>query len=556
MRRLIKKLRKHFLAHKIVGTLVIVLAVWGGYSLFSKLTDTSGDTKYITKRVESGTITETVTSSGQVSASSQVELKSKVSGDVVYLNTVSGQSVPAGALIAQLDARDAVIGLEGARLDLAKLVKPADAVAMLQSENALIDAVQNDKKANDDLVKAYDDGFSTVANAFLDIPDIMTGLDNMLNNYQGGGFLNSFNARLYGEQARIYRDRTVASYIIAKGKYDTGLIHYKNLTRKSATSSLEGLIDETYEMVKSTTDVIKDAKNTADFIRSQQQSGQVSSDGDTAVSSLTTWTNQSNSHLLALLAAKNSIEDGKNAIVSAIQNVREKQEALIKLKEGPDTLDIRSQELLVKQKENVYQDYFIRAPFAGLIAKLDVKKGDSIGSGVSIGTFITHEKLADISLNEVDIAQIKVGQKAVLTFDAVEGLSVMGEVRELDLVGTIDQGVVTYNAKVGFDTDDERIKAGMSTTAAIIINEKQNVLVVPNSAVKTSRGTQAVEVMSEDSKTPQSRTVTIGLSDDSLTEITSGLNVGEIVVTRTILPVTQTTTSAPSLFGGGRTTPR
>lgn len=556
MHRIIKKLKKHFLAHKIIGAVVIVLLAWGGYTLISKLTDTSGDTKYITKKVERGAVTETVTSSGQVSASSQVELKSKVSGDIVYVGVLSGKSVPAGTLIAQLDARDAVIALEGARLDLAKLIKPADAVAMLQSENALADAIQDDKKANDDLIRAYDDGFSAVANAFLDIPDVITGLDNMLNNYQGGGFLNSFNARLYGDQARIYRDRTVASYALAKGKYETSLVDYKNLTRKSATSSLESLIDETYEMVKSTTDAIKDAKNTADFIRSQQQSGQVSSDGDTAVNDLTTWTNESNSHLLALLAARNSIEDGRSMIVSSIQNVREKQEALIKLKEGPDTLDIQSQELAVRQKENVYQDYFVRAPFAGLVAKLDVKKGDSISSGASIGTFITQEKLADISLNEVDIAQIKVGQKAILTFDAVEDLSIMGEVREIDLVGTIDQGVVTYNAKVGFDTENERVKAGMSTTAAIIVDEKRGVLVVPNSAVKTSRGVHTVEIVSENSQIPESRTVTVGLSDDSVTEITSGLDVNDMVVTRTILPSVQTTTAAPSLFGTGRPTSR
>ena len=102
---------------------------------------------------------------------------------------------------------------------------------------------------------------------------------------------------------------------------------------------------------------------------------------------------------------------------------------------------------------------------------------------------ITKQKIAEISLNEVDAAKVKVGQKVTLTFDAIDGLSITGEVSEIDALGTVSQGVVTYGVKIAFDTQDERVKSGMSVSAAIITDVKQNVLLVPNAAVKSNERT-------------------------------------------------------------------
>jgi len=177
---------------------------------------------------------------------------------------------------------------------------------------------------------------------------------------------------------------------------------------------------------------------------------------------------------------------------------------------------------------------------------------------------LTRAKVAEISLNEVDVAKIKVGQKATLTFDAVPDLTIAGVVSQVDLIGTVSQGVVNYGVKIMFDTQDERIKTGMSVSAAIVTDFKAGVLLVPNSAIKQGIDGPMVQVLNGvkiDSNTanlgvtsktlPETVTVQTGLANDTQTEITDGLKEGDQVVTRTI---SGTATSAASASASKTTT--
>jgi HlyD family secretion protein len=105
-----------------------------------------------------------------------------------------------------------------------------------------------------------------------------------------------------------------------------------------------------------------------------------------------------------------------------------------------------------------------------------------------VATLITKQKIAQVSLNEVDITKIKSGQKVNITFDAIENLNITGQVLDVDLVGTVSQGVVSYNVKIGLDIDDERIKSGMSVSASIITDIRQDVVSVPVTANKNPCG--------------------------------------------------------------------
>jgi len=261
-------------------------------------------------------------------------------------------------------------------------------------------------------------------------------------------------------------------------------------------------------------------------------------------------------------------------IQAAQDKIREKQEALLKLKTGADPLDIQSSELTVKQRESALfdakeklADYYVRAPLDGVIAKVDAKKGDSASPASILATLITRQKLAEISLNEVDVAKVKVGQKVTLTFDAVPDLTITGQVAEVDAVGTVSQGVVTYTVKIGFDTQDDRIKPGMSVSAAIVTEAKPNVLLVPNSAVKSQGGVSYVEIVEGDDRNtalaanatgailkniPRRQQVEIGMASDEFTEVTSGLKEGDIIVTRTIQPTAAQTTQTQQQSGGLR----
>jgi hypothetical protein len=131
----------------------------------------------------------------------------------------------------------------------------------------------------------------------------------------------------------------------------------------------------------------------------------------------------------------------------------------------------------------------------------------------------------------------------------------------MDSLGTLTSGVVSYNVTIGFDSLDPRIKPEMSVSAAIITGVKSDVLLVPNSAVKTQNGNSYVQVLV--GQTPENRTVEVGLSNDTQTEIISGINAGDNVVTQTITSGAASTAAStstsnrgglniPGVGGGGR----
>lgn len=586
---------KKILRRKILAGIIALTLIVGGYFVYKKIFGTGNAIRYITAQVHKGTLIVSISGSGQVSASNQVDLKPKASGDIIYVGVKNGQEVEVGTLIAELDARDAQkavrdaeVNLTSARLALEKLKKPADELSLLQAENMLAQAKESKQKAEDDLKKAYEDGFNTVANAFLDLPSIMSGLNDMLFT-NSLGISSQWNIDYYADavksydlKALQYKNDTSASYQTARQKYDKNFVDYKSVNRFSETNAIESLIDETYNTTKGIAGSVKDANNLIQFYQDKlaEQSLKPQAMAATHLASLNIYTGKTNTLLINLLSITRTIQSSKEAILNAERTISEKTESLSKLKSGPDEFDIKSQELSLKQRENSLldaeeklADYFIRAPFSGTIAQLEAKKGDSVSPSTILGTLITKQKIAEISLNEVDIAQIKNGQKVTLTFDAVPTLTISGEVAEVDAIGTVAQGVVTYKMKIAFDTQDERVKTAMSVSAAIITEVKSDVLLVPNSAVKSQGNNRFVEVPAESfqvqsslnpggvtlSQPPNRQTVETGVSNDEFTEIISGLKEGDIVVASIINPQTKTASQQqsgglriPGVPGGGR----
>jgi multidrug efflux pump subunit AcrA (membrane-fusion protein) len=339
-----------------------------------------------------------------------------------------------------------------------------------------------------------------------------------------------------------YKEDTRTKYQTGRDKYDKNLDDYKAASRFSATSTIESLVNETYDTTKSIAESIKSANNLIQFYKDKLVERNLKPNilADTYLSNLSSYTSETNGYLLNLLSAKNTIQSDKEILAGT-------------------GFDIRDQEIKVAQAENSLSeakeklaDYYIRAPFSGVVAKLNVKTGDSASSGSAVATLITRQKIAEISLNEVDVAKVKVGQKVTLTFDAIENLNITGEVTEIDALGTVTQGVVNYSVKIGFDTQNERVKSGMSVSATIITEVRQDVLLVPDAAVK-SNGEQYVEML--ENNVPRNQTVETGLSNDTMTEIKNGLKEGDNVVTQTITGNTTNTTQTTSKNTGGMRIP-
>lgn len=525
---------KHFIKTRKILSMIILLALIGvGYWVYAKSTSTTGETTYITAKVTRGNVVNNITGTGQVSASSQVEIKSKASGELTYLNTAAnGTMVKKGTLIAQVDTRDAALTLESAQIAYEKATKPADAADITEAENKVNDALLSNQKS-------YEDGFNTLVSTFLDLPEIMTGLNNVI--YARTGYLQSETIRSSGQIAVTYRDKAALSYDKTQASYDDLLTEFKNISRTSSTSTLESFVTKAYLLAKDISETLKNTQNAVEYIRSQNDD----TEAETPAGNIASWTAIMNTNVTGLLSAKTSM-------VTTLQDISKARSDLTDLKEGLDSLDLRSQRLSLQQKQNDYQDYFIRAPFDGLLAKLSVKPTDSVSSGTAIGTLVSNQKLTSITLNEVDVSKVSVGQKAKLTFDAIEDLTVDGTVTTVDLIGTVSQGVVNYNVEIVLDTQDERVKSGMSVSASIIVESKEGVLTVPNSAIKTQGAMTYIETGNPPRRIP----VKIGLSDDTSTEILSGLEEGDEVITRTVAGTgtKSTAAAAPSLFGSGTRT--
>jgi len=540
--------------HKIISGFIILAIFGGSYYAYGKFFKTADTISYVTAAVEKGTLIVSVSGSGQVSASDQVDAKAKTSGDIVYVGVKNGQEVKAGTLLAQIDTRDAQkavrdaeIALAGAQLDLEKMKG-------LTTDEGTIRGVK--EKAQSDLEKAYDGGFNNVSNAFLDFPDIMAGLYSVLFDtsidktqwnidYYAGTIKSAvkYNEEISAKVSQ-YRDDASNKYQEARKAYDQAFSDYKNAGRYSDNATIDNLVNETYDTTKVIAEAIKSANNLIQFYKDKltEQNIKPNSLADTHLSSLNSYTGKTNNYLLSLLSAKNTIQTDKENLIGT-------------------TFDISDQEIKVSQAENTLltaketlANCYTYAPFDAIVAEVNVKKGDSV-SGGAVATLVTKKQMAEISLNEVDVAKIKVDQKATLTFDAVENLTLSGKVLEVDTLGTVTQGVVTYGVKIGLDTQDSRVKPGMSVSAAIITNVKQDVLLIPNAAVK-SNGGQYVEVL--ENNIPRNQTVETGLSNDTMTEIISGLKEGDKVITQTITASVATATQTQSSsfripgMGGGR----
>ncbi len=162
----------------------------------------------------------------------------------------------------------------------------------------------------------------------------------------------------------------------------------------------------------------------------------------------------------------------------------------------------------VRSRDNTYdqlEDYRITAPISGKVIQKNVKSGDKLESG-SGGNASSMAIIADLSVltfemsvDELDIANVKEGQRVLVTADAVEGQSFTGHVENVSIVGTAQNGVTSYPVKITLDgAENSALIPGMNVSATIVIEEKTDILLIPAAAI--SRGNM-VTVKGEAPKT-------------------------------------------------------
>lgn len=253
-----------------------------------------------------------------------------------------------------------------------------------------------------------------------------------------------------------------------------------------------------------------------------------------------------------------AVLDGADVARSLAQARLNLRSAEIKLKQTEDLYDTKTkgdlwnrqlQEIAVAQGRLSLEDaaerladYTIKAPFGGIVTGLTVSAGDSLSNETVLASVITSDMQVNISLNEVDAAQVEVGSAVQLSFDALPGVTLTGSVSKLDTIGVATQGVISYGAEITLDEQHPKLKPGMSVAAEIAVAKRENAILVPNEAIVTEKGESFVRVVGGNARVSgrtenetgmaafEKRVVSRGLTDNVQTEIVSGLAGGEQLV--------------------------
>ena len=193
----------------------------------------------------------------------------------------------------------------------------------------------------------------------------------------------------------------------------------------------------------------------------------------------------------------------------------------------------------LENAQETLDDYSITAPISGEVVTKTAKAGDKIEGG-SDGTLCVIYDLSclemTMSIDELDISDVAVGQEVQITADAVEGTTYTGVVTKVSVAGTTSGGITTYPVTVRID-ETEGLRPGMNVDAEIILESAEDVLAIPSGAVNrgntvliTADSPSAANAV--DREAPEGYVyveVETGISDDSYTQVLSGLQEGDTV---------------------------
>jgi HlyD family secretion protein len=227
-------------------------------------------------------------------------------------------------------------------------------------------------------------------------------------------------------------------------------------------------------------------------------------------------------------------------------------------------LNLSSSSTALKQAQDNADKRTVTAPVGGLVTVLNAQNGQSLSGGGSSSTSAGGAtsgstgavEISDlgtlrarVQVNEVDLVNVKIGQKANVVFDALPDGDASGTISAISPTGTNTQGVVTYDVDVTLDTIDARLRPSMSCTVDIVVETKDSALVVPTSALRTDTATKKKYVFVVSGQNSSRVDVTTGLVVGTDTEILAGLTEGQTIVTSAA--TTSASSSSSNRNGGG-----
>lgn len=533
-----KKITAFLLSQKLLSIIIVVLLISGGawwyVSNNNKKMARSAFAEQ-TATVRKGDLSMSVTGSGAIMSSSKSNIVAEVQGTITEVYLKDGDQVKSGDLILELDSFQAQLNVK-------------------QLENSIAQTLLAQQYNQKSL-----EGVKTLAPISGEVTDIQVNIgDDVGKNATLLTIVDKSKLKLTVPFNNNQRTKLALNQEVIVNVYDTTL--EKGTSTKGYITSIS---KPSYKTASGTEiynlEVVLD--NTGTIKEGMIANVEVSIAGEELKSAESASLSYCNN--IAVKAATGGIVEKIN--VSKGQPV-DKSTVLIEFNNDDLMLNIETTALKLQDYNNQLEaarneldKYYIYAPIDGVMSLNDLKDGAVLKSGDVIGYTADYNRMAfEISIDELDISKIKVGQKVNVTVDALaetEKRALEGMVTKVALEGTSSNGVTTYPVTIQIDKADN-LKSGMNANAEILVEQRNAVLYVPIQAVSKRAGKSFVYVKKDEASSSENRgsseaaadnekrnnsklnpyanaemrAVEIGINNEEFIEITSGLTEGEIII--------------------------
>jgi len=454
---------------------------------------------------ERRTIVSSITGTSVVMPKDQYSITSLVSGDVLSASFEQGDMVEEGDILYKIDSSDVENSIESANLNVQRSTNNYNQAVADQKDLTVKTDVSgvvrklyvkkgDSVNAGSPIADIYDDTVLELTVPFneTDIPMLCTGASATVSISGTGDTVSGTVKEIKGASYAKAGNMLVRDVVI----------HVNNpgtlMTTDTAVASVSGIVCNDSGAFQYITEKTVTAKASGDVSKLSVSEGDRVSSGQALV--------QLNSETISQSITNNSLS----------------------LKESKLSRDNAQKKL---------EDYTITAPISGTVIEKNVKAGDKLDNqNASTVMAVIYDMSAlecELAVDELDIKNVTLGQKVTITSDALENKVYNGEVTNISVNGTTENGVTTYPVTINITDFDEALLPGMNIDATIITAQAENVLSVPVSAVQRGNTVYVKgEKTDEADRAPEgykSVTVQTGIYNDTFIEITSGISEGDFV---------------------------
>ena len=491
---------------RIVIVLIVVLAVLlGGFFLYKKKTTSQkrqGDQSVSTATVKRTDISSELTASSALSPKDTYEVTSLVEGEVIEANFEEGDVVEKGQVLYRIDASSMDSDLSSAETSLQRAKESA--------QTAQSDYAEETARIAGNTYRSTASGY--IKTLYIKEGDKVNSGTKIADLYDDS-VMKITAPFLSGEAAEINVGDEAAVILEDTGEQISGTV--------TVVSSMEETLSGGRLVKNVTVEVSNPGGLTTDTAASVKVDGFVcSAEGTFAAKTETTLSVEISGNksleIENLLIHEGSYVEKNSELFQVTAKTAE--EYLKEFKDAVESADdnLENAENKLSNTQDSVDDYTITAPISGTVITKNAKVGDKISKSSSGTTTMAviydlSTMTLEMSVDELDVSSVKVGQSVEITADAVEGETFTGTVTNVSLQSSYSNGVTNYPVTVTLD-DTGSLLPGMNVDAKIILDSSENALVIPASALM--RGNRVYVKKSSDS-TENADTQRNGSSDNA-----------------------------------------